>query len=101
MDGLRQLCRWVRAEDCCLESLNVADSKLKDLTTALLHALTNNDSVLKLNIRFVCMCVCVCVCVANLFIFLSMISFIISGNNMGAAGLRAMVKLLLSGSPLK
>ena len=99
MDGLRQLCRWVRAEDCCLESLNVADSKLKDLTTALLHALTNNDSILKLDIRFVC--VCVCVCVANLFIPLLMISFTISGNSMGATGLRAMVKLLLSGSPLQ
>lgn len=51
-DGLHQLCRLVKANDCCLEYLSVADSKLKELTALLLNSLISNDSILKLDIRY-------------------------------------------------
>ncbi|XP_011408682.2 PREDICTED: F-actin-uncapping protein LRRC16A-like, partial [Amphimedon queenslandica] len=74
IEGVKQLCRMIKADDCCLESLDISDSKLKEVTSAILNSLIYNDSIVKLDI---------------------------SGNGMGTHGLRAMVKLLLSGTQLK
>ena len=51
LEGMRQLSRLVRSDECSLESLSLSDSKLKELTPGLLHSLTNNESLRKLDIR--------------------------------------------------
>jgi hypothetical protein len=71
---LSQLCRLLKSDDCCLQSLDVSDSKLRELTPQLLSSLIGNSSITKLDI---------------------------SGNLMGTPGVRALVKLILSGTQLK
>lgn len=52
VDGIKELCKWVHSEQCVLESLSVADSKLKEYTASLLHSLAANRSLKKLDIRY-------------------------------------------------
>ena len=52
LEGVKQLCRMIKADDCCLETLDLSDSKLRELTSAILNSLIYNDSIIKLDVRY-------------------------------------------------
>ena len=63
--ALKRLASLLATKDGHIESLSLSNSKLKENTVTVLESLLKNNTLLKLDIRYVCvyMCVCMCVCV--------------------------------------